>query len=133
MVGAFRGVVGGGHVVGRYRDLALEPVVGEGGVGAAVRVLRPDAGLRQSLDRGVRVVAAGDVLPRLLRRRGAQVGVAERVVADLESEVAVEGCSRSTSLISLISQGRYKPDNGFRWRYFSAPHRCRSSIYHLRA
>src|SRR5690606_37554104 len=44
------------YVVGGDRDLAFEPVVGERGVGAAVRVLGPDAGLLQRPDGRVRVL-----------------------------------------------------------------------------
>src|SRR5215216_2619508 len=50
------GVADPAHVVGRDGDLAVVPVVVQGGVGAAVGVLGADPGVPEALDAGVGVV-----------------------------------------------------------------------------
>ena len=69
VVGAEVGVADASYVVAGNRDLAVEPVVGQREVGAAVGVLRPDAGLLQRGDSRIRVIG-GVVDVRPVDQRG---------------------------------------------------------------
>src|SRR4029453_12816794 len=85
VVGGEVGVTDPADVVARDRDLAVVPVVVQGGVGAAVGVLGPDAGLLEPADGGVGVLGGvvdvrpvdqgGDAGVDALQRPGQVAGV----------------------------------------------------------
>src|SRR4029453_6981769 len=107
VVGGEVGVTDPADVVARDRDLAVVPVVVQGGVGAAVGVLGPDAGLLEPLDGGVGVLGGVvDVRP-VDQGRDAGVDALQRAgqVAGVDVLGPVEGGEGVEDLNEVGAEG----------------------------